>query len=462
MGDIAWTRKYRPNSFNDYMGDNIKNLVLNRFKDRNNIPNTIMLSGTRGTGKTSMARLLSKEIHCMSPVDGHSCGECEMCQAIDEYISSTEAGAECPGITEIDAATTTGKDSINEIVEDAIIPPMYPMKHKVLVLDECHMLSVSAQNSLLKVIEEPPSHLIFILCTTDPEKVIGTIHSRMQLKLEVKKKTVDELVDKLLWISQQEKLTISREALQIIVKKGDRIPRECINLLETVAKNYGNNVTIDSVRDSLGVVSTQIYMDYFNASNKSLASILNFNKKLVELDLTPKQFMTGLTRFVLDSLYVKHGINLADYPVDFVKQVKDLFKIYTSSDFDALLQVIESAVRSIDSDDNKSELIITNTAMRIGKIDLLAKGLSGQESEAREENLSSIKSYSTLLEKARKEAIEKVPEINIKKEDFASLFSGMSEVKDGESLVDSSQVSRDNYEVDEKTQKIMDLFNSGN
>ena len=193
MADIAWTRKYRPSSFDDYMGDDVKRMVQNRFRNRDDIPNTIMLYGTRGTGKTSMARLLAKEIHCLNPIDGHSCGQCEMCQEIDEYISSTEAGAECSGITEVDAATTTGKGDINDIIEDALIPPLYPLNYKVLILDECHMLSTSAQNSLLKVIEEPPAHLIFILCTTDPEKVIGTIHSRIQLKIEVRRKSVAEL-----------------------------------------------------------------------------------------------------------------------------------------------------------------------------------------------------------------------------------------------------------------------------
>lgn len=459
MADVAWVRKYRPSSFDDYMGEDVKRMVVNRFADRSSIPQTIMLFGTRGTGKTSMARLMAKEIHCMSPVDGHSCGKCEMCQAIDEYISSTEAGAECPGITEVDAATTTGKNDVNDIIEDALIQPMYPLKYKIIILDECHMLSVSAQNSLLKVIEEPPSHLIFILCTTDPEKVIGTIHSRMQLKIEVKKKTVDEMVAKLMWIAEQENLTISKEALQIIAKKGDRIPRECINLLESVAKNHGNEVTLQNVREELGDVSSEIFVKFYKAANTSLFDILNFNKILKEKDIQPKDFIKGLTRFTLDALYVKFGIGLEDFPVDFINQIKPIFKYYRVSDCDALLQIVESASKNIDSDDIKSELIITNTALRIGKVNLLSNGLTNQSDEARNQNISSVKKYADIIEGQRKDAIEKIPETEINKEQFAQIFTHMSEVKDSETFENSIvSTEQTNDSVDERTKKLMELF----
>ena len=459
--NIAWVRKYRPSSFDDYMGEDVKRLVVNRFSNRDAIPNTIMLFGTRGTGKTSMARLLCKEIHCMSPVDGHSCGECEMCMAIDEYISATEAGAVCPGITEVDAATTTGKDSINEIIEEVLIPPMWPLTKKVVIMDECHMLSVSAQNSLLKVVEEPPEHLIFILCTTDPEKVIGTIHSRMQLKLEVKKKTVDEMVQKLMWIAEQENLKVSPQALQIIAKKGDRIPRECINLLESVAMNFGREVEIETVRKALGDVSYEIFVQYFKAANTSLESILAFNKLLKDKDMAAKEFIQGLTRFVLDALYVRHGIYMDDFPKEFLVQVKELFKNYRTSDFDLLLQIVEDAYRRIDSDDTKSELIITVTALNIGKTKLLARGLSGQSDVAREENKSSVGRYMQHIEEANIEAIEKVRETEMKRENIALRFGALTEVKDGAETLGTSidyHGTDTGVTEDPKLKKIKDLF----
>lgn len=430
MADIAWVRKYRPRTFDEYMGNNVKNLIVNRFKDRNNIPNTIMLYGTRGTGKTSMARLMCKEILCLSPVDGHSCGHCELCQEIDRYITSTEAGEECFGITEVDAATTTGKNDINDIIEDALIAPMYPLTKKVIILDECHMLSKAAQNSLLKVIEEPPSHLVFILCTTDPNMVIPTIHSRIQLKLEVKKKSVEELSKKLLEISEKENLHTSMEALRIIAKKGDRVPREAINLLETVAKNYGGEVTVDTVRASIGDVASEIYLDYFKAANTSLEDILVFNTKLKDKDISPKQFISGLIRFMLDACYVKHGINLDDYPVEFLKQVKGVFSIYRSSEFDALLQVIEDASRSVGDDDTKGELIVTTTAMRIGKIGILAQGLGEEVTAAEDENKKSIVKFKEAYESDVSKQFEKIKDTSPTKEALSQVFSGLTEVKD--------------------------------
>lgn len=399
MADLAWSRKYRPSSFDDYMGDNVKNTIVNRLKDRNNIPNTIMLYGTRGTGKTSMARLIAKEIHCMNPVDGHSCGECDMCKEIDEYITSTEAGVECFGITEVNAASTTGKSDIGEIMEDALQAPMYPLEYKILILDECHQLSTAAQNSLLKIIEEPPSYLIFILCTTDPQKVLDTIHSRMQLKIEVRKKSIDEIVSKLTYIAEKEGIVTSPQALQVIAKKGDRVPRECINKLETVAKQNGNVVDLQGIQTVLGEIDTEVYLQYFKSANTSLEEIMLFNKKLKEKDISPKDFTSGLIRFTLDACYIKHGVALDEFSMEFVKQAKELFKMYTSSEFDVLLQIIEQASKAVSGDDEvKGELIITTTAIRIGKIGLLAQGLGGEQGQAEKENSVSLRNYQKWLE----------------------------------------------------------------
>lgn len=432
----AWSRKYRPASFEDYMGDNVKNLIYNRFKNRNSIPNTIMLYGTRGTGKTSMARLIAKEILCLEPVDGHSCGKCSMCQEVDQYISSTEAGAECYGITEVDAATTTGKDSINDIIDEAIIPPLYPLTHKILILDECHMLSKAAQNSLLKVVEEPPAHLVFILCTTDPDDVIPTIHSRVQLKLESRKKSVDEIANRLLKIAQLEKLEVSMEALKIIAKKGDRVPRECINMLESIAKASGNVVNLETVRRAIGDISTEIYVKYYQAANSSLEDILQFNKLLKEKDISAKQFMQGLTRFTLDACYAKYDIESDDQSAEFFKQAKALFNIYTSSEVDTLLQVVEAAYRGIDDDEVKNELLITTTAIRIGKLGILAQGLGHETVIAEKENDKSLALYKKHLAEDDALRAEKIRNYGPVKEALGNIIKNISDVKGSTGILD--------------------------
>lgn len=478
MGEVAWVRKYRPTSFDDYLGDEIKTQIINRFKDRKNIPNTIMLYGTRGTGKTSMARLMCKEIQCLNPVDGHSCGECEMCQAIDEYISHTEAGVDCEGIIEVDAATTTGKDSINDIMEDALVPPLYPAKYKIVIMDECHQLSTAAQNSLLKIVEEPPEHLIFILCTTDPEKVLGTIKSRIQLMLEVKKKTVAEMVAKLHSIADAEGLTISDQALEIIAKKGERIPRECIMKLESIAKASNGSVTLEDVKRQLGDVETAIYIEFYEASfksiaNKDTASILRFVKKLQEKNIQAKDFIRGLTRFTLDCIYIKCGIDLNDYPTDSLTKAKKLFTMFNSSACDMLLLTVQNAYSNIGEDDTKNELVIINTALRIGKAAQLSKistldrlienvtqmciyNMQNQKSIAQDENIESVKRYQTILANANKDALEKMPETDIKKEGFAEMFNGIEDVKGGESILNNT--TENNSDDNSTMKRLKDIF----
>lgn len=429
VNNTAWYRKYRPKTMDDYLGESIRQIVKNRFTREDARPSVMMIYGTRGCGKTTFARIISKYYLCEhTKEDGSPCEECDVCLSINETLINGETGVETPGVVEVDATTANGKEAIQNIIEDAIIPPTYTKK-KLLILDECHMITAQAQNSLLKIIEDIPPHLVVIFATTDPEKVLGTVHSRCQLKLEVKKQSIDDMASRLLQIATYEGVTTSREALKIIAKKGDRVPRECINLLESIAKNYGNQVTISNVRASLKDIASEVYINFYEAANSSIENILLFNNKLKEMDITPKMFISGLSRFTLDCLYVRHSINLEDYPLEFVGQVKKLFNYYTTADFDTLLQVLESAVKVIDDDEAKGELLVTTTAMRIGKIQLLARGLGNEAIEAEKENKKSIIEYKKIAEKEREEQNNKDTSFSPSKEAFARIFNNMSEVK---------------------------------
>lgn len=442
----AWARKYRPYKIDDYLGNDIKNVVHARFRDKTALPHVLMLYGTRGCGKTTFARIIAKYYLCINPIDGEPCEQCEMCNTINEVLIPGNFGVECPGVYEVDATTANTKEEIQRIVEDAVQPPMFG-EYKIIIFDECHMITPQAQNSLLKILEDIPSHLVCIFCTTDPDRVLQTIHSRCQLKLEVRKKSVEELANRLLYIAQQEGLKTSPEALKLIAKKADRIPRDAINLLERVAKSNGNTVNIEAVLRETAAVADELYVEYIESANKSLEDILLFNQKLKEKDVSAKRFISGLTRFVLDAMYIRHGINIEDYSKEYIDAVNKLFKHYKSSEFDTLLQVIEYAYKMMGDDDIKNELIITTTAMRIGKIGLLASGLQGEAARAEAENKMSMQEYRKKVEEEIESQMTKTQTFSPTREKLASLLKGISDVKS----VGNIEIKRQ-YEDDENTE----------
>jgi DNA polymerase-3 subunit gamma/tau len=236
-----------------------------------------------------------------------------MCQALDEYITSTEAGAVCPGITEVDAATTTGKSDINDIIEDALIPPMWPLTYKVLILDECHMLSTGAWNAMLKLLEEPPAQTIFIMCTTDPQKIPATILSRVQ-RYDFQRITHKAVVDRLRYILMREEQdilenggpdgvysdSIQEEALEYIAKLADGGMRDAITLLDKCL-SYSNEVTIKNVVEALGTIDYTTMINLTNAilhmkADDAVVIIEEAHRSGVDL----KQFTKQYSHFLLD------------------------------------------------------------------------------------------------------------------------------------------------------------------
>ncbi len=406
----SWYTKYRPSKIDDYMGPAIKTVIKKRFKNRADMPHVIMIHGPRGTGKTTLARLITKYYLCENPhEDGIPCEECDTCQSINEIlIDGKNAEVECPGVTEVDATVANGKDAIREIIEDAMQTPLYT-EYKIVIFDECHMITPAAQNSLLKIVEDIPKHLVVIFASTNPEKVLQTIKSRCQMTIEVRKQSVSDLVHRLGQISEMENLTFSNEALEIIAKKGDRVPRECINLLEAIAKTYDKVVSLENVKEYVSDNGAENYIKYFEAANKSLSDIMTFIRELNNNDVKIQDFTNGLTRFVLDAIYIKNGIALDDFPPEYMKSIKQIFEIYTSDEFDILLQIIEYLNNNIRSDDDiKNELLLTTTAMRISKIDMITSDENNRYKQAIIENKESLAEHSKRLKADNKLAIEKL------------------------------------------------------
>lgn len=425
--EVAYPRKYRPKSLSDYMGVSIRDRIRNRLKSEKNYPQTFLLHGTRGCGKTTLARLIAKEYLCLNKTDGHACGECEMCQEIDNNLIDSEFGAEVQGVTEVNIATDGGKKDIESLMESAYDEPMYPIKYSIFILDEVHKMTSAAQNALLKLLEEPPKYLVFILCTTDPEGLLDTVRDRCQLKLQVKKADLNELVQRLLTICQVEGLRTNMEALKMIATKCNKNPRESMMLLETVAKNHNGDVTIENVLLETGSIKSEIYINFYKAATKGLESILLFTNDLKSNDIEYKDFIKGLTEFTMQCINIKYGIGMEEYDKEFIKQVKQFFNTYNTEDLDCLLQILEYANKMVNTNVTMAELVVNTTAMRISKIKLLAVGLQNEQEQAILENQRGEKKY---IDEHKKE--EQQPKEAEKKE----LNSALMQATFGKSVVE--------------------------
>lgn len=271
----ALYRKYRPKDLNEIVGQNIiKNSLINSLKN-NKISHAYLFSGPRGTGKTSIAKILSRTVNCLNIKDGISCGKCNNC--LDSLNGSS------PDIIEIDAASNNGVDEIREIRNKVNLVPT-SMKYKVYIIDEVHMLTTGAFNALLKTLEEPPSHVIFILATTDLHKVPITILSRCQT-YNFKRISTDNITSHLNFICNQEKINIDFGILSKIADYSDGCMRDSIGLLEKLISYKSDDVSQVDLEDVLGTVNNNIIKLLIN-------NIINL-KTLECIELIDKVYKDG-------------------------------------------------------------------------------------------------------------------------------------------------------------------------
>ena len=240
MSYTALYRKFRPDSFQDVKGqDAIVRTLKNQIRAQR-IGHAYLFCGTRGTGKTTVAKILAKAVNCEHPIDGNPCNECETCKAI--------AAGNSMNVIEIDAASNNGVDNIREIREEVAYSPTSG-KYKVYIIDEVHMLSIGAFNALLKTLEEPPSYVIFILATTEAHKIPITILSRCQ-RYDFKRIARTTIVDRLRELMDEEQVEVEDKALRYIAKKGDGSMRDALSLLDQCIAFYlGEKLIHSSLAD---------------------------------------------------------------------------------------------------------------------------------------------------------------------------------------------------------------------
>lgn len=334
MSYTALYRKFRPQEFEDVKGqDHIVTTLKNQIKaDR--IGHAYLFCGTRGTGKTTVAKIFAKAVNCENPVDGSPCGECAICKAIADGSSMN--------VIEIDAASNNGVDNIRQIREEVTYRPTEG-KYKVYIIDEVHMLSAGAFNALLKTLEEPPSYVIFILATTEAHKIPITILSRCQ-RYDFHRISIDTIAGRLMDLMNEEHVDVEERAIRYVAKAGDGSMRDALSLLDQcIAFHLGETLTYENVLEVLGAVDTEIF-------SRLLRQIINKD-------------ITGAIG-TLDVL-VDEGREMGQMVNDFTWYLRNLLLMQSSDDMEDVLDMSKENIAALKEE---AQLVKTEVLMRYIRI----------------------------------------------------------------------------------------------
>ena len=310
MSYQALYRKWRPDNFEDVKGqDHIVTTLKNQI-NADRIGHAYLFCGTRGTGKTSVAKIFAKAVNCEHPVNGSPCGECPTCKAI--------AAGTSMNVIEIDAASNNGVDNIREIRDEVQYSPTEG-KYKVYIIDEVHMLSTGAFNALLKTLEEPPSYVIFILATTEVAKIPVTIMSRCQ-RYDFHRISIETIADRLSELMKAENIVVEDKAIRYVAKAADGSMRDALSLLDQcIAFHLGEELKYDDVLDVLGAVDIAIFSNMYKTIRENdVARCMNLMEDII-----------------------MQGRDLSQFVTDFIWYLRNLLLITTTRDTGKIEDVIE-------------------------------------------------------------------------------------------------------------------------
>ncbi len=332
MGYVALYRKFRPPVFEDVKGqDHIITTLRNQIRS-DRVGHAYLFCGTRGTGKTSVAKILAKAVNCENPVDGSPCGECEMCREI--------AAGSSMNVIEIDAASNNGVENVREIIDEVSYSPTKG-KRKVYIIDEVHMLSTGAFNALLKTLEEPPSYVMFILATTEVHKIPITILSRCQ-RYDFHRITIDTIEARLRQVVDAEGIDVEERALRYIAKTADGSMRDSLSLLDQcIAFNYGEELTYDKVLGVLGAVDTEVFKKLFDAVyTRNVGDALKILSEVVIQGRELTQFVNDFVWYLRNLMLVQASDQMEDVVDISTDNLKTLKEQAQGADTDTILRFI--------------------------------------------------------------------------------------------------------------------------
>ena len=329
MGYQVLARKWRPRSFQELTGqEHVSTTIENAIK-ANRIAHAYLFSGVRGVGKTTVARILAKSLNCSDGPTAAPCMTCDSCREITDGFSVD--------VIEIDGASHTGVDSIRELQENAQYAPMRG-RYKIYIIDEVHMLSTSAFNALLKILEEPPPHLIFIFATTEPHKIPNTIHSRCQ-HFQFRRISYREIVERLRFILKEEGIEAGEDALSVVARSSDGSMRDALSLLDQAISYTGGSLRGEDVSWILGLADNMTTPFVRHILDKDSAKALLVIKDAIDGGYDVKQFCSNVVGYMRDLIMVRLGMGseVIDLPEEGIAemgrmsenvQVEDLQRLF--------------------------------------------------------------------------------------------------------------------------------------
>jgi DNA polymerase-3 subunit gamma/tau len=316
MASQVFYRKWRPQTLAEVVGQEHVTQILRNALESGRVAHAYLFCGPRGTGKTSTGRILAKAVNCLGNGRGEPCNACEICQAITQ--------GRALDMIEIDAASNRGIDEIRELRERVNFAPNIA-RYKVYIIDEVHMLTEPASNALLKTLEEPPPHAIFILATTEPHKLLPTLLSRCQ-RFDFHRLSHNAVVSKLTYVCQKEGISIETQGLRLIARSVSGSLRDAENLLQQLVTYYGNQIDVHQVEDMLGVTTDFRVRELAeHIANKDISAGLATINSLVNDGLDLAQFNRGLVEHLRNMLLTKSGSEASlDLAKEDLAQVKEL------------------------------------------------------------------------------------------------------------------------------------------